>query len=223
VFLDRVLLQYRGDLSYTSEGFEHLQKAVKDGSGGVILMSHVGNWEVAAHLLKKKLPEIRLLLYMGIKQKEQIESMQKEGLSQTGIRIIAVDSEGGSPFELVEGIKQLKDGGFVSMTGDVIWNENQRSVPVKFLGHEIHLPEAPHLLALLSGAPLFVFFAFRNGKGHYHFSTSKGIYIKAAKRSEREEAIRKSAQNYSDMLEKILKEYPFQWYHFEPFLDMKSD
>jgi predicted LPLAT superfamily acyltransferase len=149
--------------------------------------------------------------------------MQKEGLSQTGIRTIAVDSEGGSPFEIVEGIMLLKDGGFVSMTGDVIWNENQRSVPVKFLGHEVHLPEVPYLLALLSGAPLFVFFSFSTGENHYHFSTSKGIYIKPAKRSEREEAIRKSAQNYADMLEKTLKEHPFQWYHFEHFLGMKSD
>jgi predicted LPLAT superfamily acyltransferase len=223
LFLDRVLLQDSGDLYYTSEGFEYLQKAVKDGTGGIILMSHLGNWEVAAHLLKKKLPDIRLLLYMGIKQKEQIERMQKEGLSQTGIRTIAVDSEGGSPFEIVEGIMLLKDGGFVSMTGDVIWNENQRSVPVKFLGHEVHLPEVPYLLALLSGAPLFVFFSFSTGENHYHFSTSKGIYIKPAKRSEREEAIRKSAQNYADMLEKTLKEHPFQWYHFEHFLGMKSD
>lgn len=223
LFIDRVLLQDSGDLSYTSEGLEHLQEAVKNGTGGIILMSHMGNWEVAAHLLKKKLPKIRLLLYMGIKQKEQIERMQKEGLSQTGIRTIAVDPEGGSPFEIVEGIMLLKDGGFVSMTGDVIWNENQRSIPVKFLGHEVRLPETPYLLALLSGAPLFVFFSFSTGKNHYHFSIAKGIYIKHARRSERDEAVRKSAQEYADMLEKTLKEHPFQWYHFKPFLGMKTD
>lgn len=223
LFLDRVLLQDSGDLPYTSEGSEHLQEAVKNGTGGIILMSHMGNWEVAAHLLKKKLPGIRLLLYMGIKQKEQIERMQKEGLSKTGIRTISVDPEGGSPFEIVEGIMLLKDGGFVSMTGDIIWNKNQRSIPVKFLGHEVRLPEAPHLLALLSGAPLFVFFSFSTGKNHYHFSIAKGIYIKAALRSEREEAIRKSAQEYADMLEKALREHPFQWYHFEPFLGIKTD
>ena len=223
LFLDRVLLQDSGELPYTSEGLEHLQEAVKNGTGGIILMSHMGNWEVAAHLLKKKLPGIRLLLYMGIKQKEQIERMQKEGLSQTGIRTIAVDSEGGSSFELVEGITLLKDEGFVSMTGDVIWNRNQRSIPVKFLGHEVRLPEAPHLLALLSGAPLFIFFSFCTGKNQYHFSIAKGIYIKPAGRSERDAAVRKSAQEYADMLKKILKEHPFQWYHFEPFLGMKTD
>ena len=52
--------------------------------GGIILMSHVGNWEVAVHLLKKLLPEMDLLLYMGIKNKEQIESIQKNELDRAG-------------------------------------------------------------------------------------------------------------------------------------------
>ena len=223
LFLDRMLLASSGAISFRSTGLEHLKEAAKNGTGGVILMSHMGSWEVAALLLKKELPDIKLLLYMGIKNKEQIEAMQKEGAVQAGIRVIALDKVEGSPFDIVEGIKFLQGGDFVSMTGDVIWNKDQRSVPVRFLGHEAHLPETPHLFALLSGAPLFIFFSYRISRKTYDFSITKPIYVKAALRAERKEAVRKSAQEYAEILEQSVRNHPLQWYHFEPFLGRKID
>ncbi|HBF42447.1 MAG TPA: lauroyl acyltransferase [Desulfobacteraceae bacterium] len=222
IFFNRFLLQEFNDITYTSEGWEHLEKILDKGKGAILLMSHMGNWEVAAHLLKRKLGSIRLLLYMGIKQKEQIEQIQKENLSQSGIRIIAVDQDSASPFDIVEGIKFIESGGLVSLTGDVILKKDQRTIPVKILGHEVFLPEAPYLFALLSRAPLFIFFAFRTGKRKYYFKMSEPFYIKAASRVERTAAIRQCAQGYADTLEKMLRTNPRQWYHFEPFLNTDS-
>lgn len=221
IFLDRLLLKESNAISYTSKGFEHIEKQEKSKAGGIILMSHMGNWEIAAHLLKKRLKSLRLLLYMGSKYKEQIERIQKDTLSQNGIRIISSDKGGGSSFELVEGLNFLKNGGFVSLTGDVVWNENQRVVPVKFLGHEVFLPMTPHILALLSGAPIFIFFSFRIGRNRYQLTATAPIYVKAGSRSDRDEAIGRSAQKYADIMEQTLGQYFLQWYHFAPFLGKK--
>jgi predicted LPLAT superfamily acyltransferase len=218
VFLDRYLLQESDEITYMSEGIEYLENAIDKGKGGILLMSHMGNWDVAAHLLKRKLKNLRLLLYMGVKQKEQIEQIQKETLAQSGIRIIAVGEDGGSPLDIVEGIKFIESGGVVSLTGDLVWKADQRTIPVKFLGQDILLPEAPHLFALLSGAPLFIFFAFRIGQNKYRFSMSAPIYLAAASRDERAGAVRRSAQQYADILEATLRNHPLQWYHFRPFL-----
>jgi predicted LPLAT superfamily acyltransferase len=223
VFFDRFLLQEFSDITYTSEGWEHLEQARRQGRGGILLMSHMGNWEVAAHLLRRKDEGIKLLLYMGAKHKEQIERIQKESLSHSGIKIIAVDQDGGSPLDIVEGIRFIHSGGLVSMTGDLVWKEEQRTALVTFLGHEAHLPATPHLLALLSGAPLFVFFAFRTGRGQYRFTLSEPIHIPAPSRAERTEAIRRSAQRYADILEETLRRNPLQWYHFEPFFGSKEN
>ena len=179
----------------------------------------MGNWELAAHLLKRKQTGLRLLLYMGIKQKEQIERLQKEALVQSGIRIIAVEKDGGSPMDLVEGIKFIESGGFVSMTGDLVWKREQRTVPVQFLGREILLPEVPHVLALLSGVPIFIFFAFRTANNGYQFTMAEPMYLKAASRQERSGVIRQSAQAYAQALEEALRQHPLQWYHFRPFLE----
>jgi len=217
VFFDRFLLHEFNDITYSSEGLEHLEKVLKKKSGGILLMSHMGNWEIAAHLLKRKKKGLKLLLYMGAKEKEQIEKIQKKSLSQSGMKTIAVDQEGGSPLDIVEGISFIESGGLVSLTGDLILKKDQRTVPVKLLGHEVLLPQAPYILALLSGTPLFVFFAFRTGKKQYHFTLSEPIYIQASSRGERTAAIEQAAQRYADILETKLQRYPLQWYHYKPF------
>ncbi|MCP5053442.1 MAG: lauroyl acyltransferase, partial [bacterium] len=178
-------------------------------------------WGGAAGLGKREVKRIRLLLYRGVKQKEQLEQIQKESLSRSGIQIIAVEQDGGAPMDILEGIKFIESGGVVSLTGDLLWNKDQRTVPVKFLGREILLPEAPHLFALLSGTPLFIFFAFRTGKNRYHFTMSNPIVLACTTREERAEAIRRAAHQYADILEATLRNYPLHWYNFKPFLAPK--
>ena len=218
VYFNRLLLKDLDGIAWTSEGLQHLEK-VLGRQGGIILMSHLGNWELAAHLLRKRYDNLKLLLYMGIREKEEIESFQKESLRGSGVRIIAVDKDGGSPFDLVDGVQFLRAGGLVSLTGDQVWKNEQRTVQVNFLGHKAALPETPYIFALLAEVPLFVFFSFRTGKNRYHFFLSDPIPVRAASRAQRTEAIRQAAQKYADLTEAALREHPLEWYHFERFLD----
>ena len=221
VFRDQFFLQNNGNISYTSDGWSILENVSKNKTGAIILTSHVGNWDIAAHLLKER--GLNLLLYMGSRQKEQLEKMQKENLEEKGLKIIAVDKDTQSPFDIIEGINFLKNGGLVAIAGDLIWGESQRSVPAKFLRHKVLLPEAPHIIALLSGAPLCILFTFRTGKRKYHFSITGPSYVKSKSRSDRKKAISESVQYYADLLEQRVQENPYQWFHFSNFLEEKID
>ncbi|HVO64918.1 MAG TPA: hypothetical protein VMT12_00415 [Syntrophales bacterium] len=226
VYMDRILLLDEKNLNITHEGWNYLEDAVDGNIGGIILMSHVGSWEIAAHSLRirgSNNPRMKLLLYLGQKHKDQIERTQKEDLVQSGVKIIVVEEEGGTPTDIVEGINFLKEGGLVSLTGDRLWRKDQRSVPVRFLGHEAFLPETPFVFALLSGTPLYIFFAFRTGKQTYHFQNLPPVYVRANNRTDRQEAISRAAQAYADRLEEKVRQHPFEWFHFEPFLCRKLD
>jgi lauroyl/myristoyl acyltransferase len=218
VFLDRFLLRQTGHIQYTSEGWNYLEEAIDHKTGGIILMSHMGNWEVAAHLLKQKRRDLPLLLLMGARRKEEIEGLQKKNLAEDGIGVLAAEENGASPLDIIEAVRLLRAGGIVSLSGDRIRQPSQRVIPVNFLGRKAHVPEMPHMLALASGAPLFVLFAFRTGRSSYAFSVTPPIWVHAPSRSERIRAVADSAQNYASLLEKRLGQYPFQWYHFTPFL-----
>jgi predicted LPLAT superfamily acyltransferase len=71
---------------------------------------------------------------------------------------------------------------------------------------------------MLSGAPLLIFFSRRVGRKRYHLKCCAPLTIDRTPRRLREEAIRRSAQCYADLLEAELRANPLEWYHFEPFL-----
>jgi predicted LPLAT superfamily acyltransferase len=107
------------------------------------------------------------------------------------------------------------------MTGDFILSGQQRVSRVPFLGHEVEIPETPHIFALLSGAPIFVFFAHRQGSMQYHIELHPPFQVKAAHRGEREGEIRRSVFHYANLLEKQVRKHPLEWYHFKAFLGRK--
>jgi len=217
IHLDRFLVARSQATTFTSRGWEKLE-AVIGSKGGILLMSHLGNWEMAAHLLKQQKEGLKMLLYMGVKEKEGVERMQKEELRRAGVTIIGVDKEEESPFSVVDGIRFLQAGGLISLSGDIVWHEKQRQVRVTFLGHDAYLPAAPYIFALVSGAPLFAFFIFRTGRNAYCFTLSDPIVIQSNSRQDRENAITRAAQQYADLLEKALREHPREWYHFDRFI-----
>lgn len=214
VFLDRFLLQSGQTLHHTSEGMEHLDALLDKGSGAILLMSHVGNWEVAAHMLKRRRKHLPLLLYMGARQKEQIEKLQKEDLAESGIRIIVAGEEAGTPYDAVEGVHHLKNGGLISLSGDRVWHPGQRTVDVRFLGHRVPLPVGPHVFALLAGVPLLTFFSHRTGPRSHHVVVGRPRRVAPCSRAERDAALQASAQGYADLLEAHVRRHPFDWFHF---------
>ncbi len=219
IHVDRFLTSQGRVPRLTGEGEELLETSR---TGAILLMSHLGNWEMAAHMLKQRKKDVPMLLYMGVKEKEGVEALQKEQLRHAGIRIIGVHQEGGSPFSAIEGIRCLQNGGLVSMTGDILWQKGQRRLKADFLGHEVWLPEAPYVFALVSGAPLFAFFAFRTGTNRYHCSLQGPITVRTGSRADRKTAIAEAAGQYVALLEQALRDHPCQWYHFEPFLKDKK-
>lgn len=213
---DRVLV--------TTEGWEELEKGLERKEGAILLMSHVGNWDAAAHLLKKMQPDLRLLIYMGKRAGQHLEKLQREGLANEGIQVVAVDQQGSaSPFQLIEANTFLNEGGLVALTGDRLWHESQRKVAVRFLGHEVLLPESPHLLALISEKPLYTLFPIRTGKRQFHVQISPPVRVTAKNRGDRKKAVQNSAQAYSNLLEEAARRHPYEWFHFEPFLGKSLD
>ncbi len=221
VFLDRFLLLEGAEIETTYEGWEHITAAARSGRGGIILMSHVGSWEIAAHLLRRygrNDPGMKLMLYLGAKHREQIERRQKKSIAKSGIRIVSVPEDGGSAMDILEGLKFLREGGLVSLTGDRLWGRGQKAVTVRFAGCPARIPEIPYILAMMSGAPLLIFFGYRTGKGRYHLVTSPPLSVAAAARGERRTSVEAAAQAYADLLAETVRAHPYEWYHFEPFL-----
>ena len=219
VYLDRWRLQQPGAISFTSQGWTYVTDALAAGRGAILLMSHLGHWELAAQLIHTTALRHPVMLLMGERPGAAIEALQKRGLTGSGLRIEAVAAEQPSPLAVLEARAFLRRGGLLAIAGDRGPSENPRSVVVRFLGQRVRLPELPHRLALLTGAPLITFFGFRRGPGRYHLQADPPLPLPSGPRSQRHALVQRSAQAYAKRLEAALREYPEQWYHFGPFLE----
>jgi predicted LPLAT superfamily acyltransferase len=214
VFVERLALERGGEVEYTSQGWDHLTGAAQSGRGGVIVMSHAGNWEMAARLFRRR--ELPIMLFMGERAQEEVEQLQKSDLLAERVQVVASRRGTGAPalFNGVEGLRFVRSGGFVSISGDRLAGPDQRRVAARFLGQEISLPAAPYRFALLAGAPLFVFFAFRLAPRRYHIEITEPMEEVQTSGSARRTRIERLAQCYATLLEEAVRRHPFQWYHF---------
>jgi len=215
-YADRIEID--GKKGTTTQGREGVVEAARRGRGGIILISHLGSYEVAARAFQGL--GLRLLLIMGEKEAKQVARDQREALKARGIHIHVATGQEDSLFGGLEAIKFIREGGFVSIAGDLVWSDQRSLLPVRLFDHEVGLPAGPHLLALVSGAPLFTMFTFRVKRGRHQIIVSPPREVKNPPRYERRTALQGSAQAYASALEEMIRQYPFQWYTFEPFFQM---
>jgi len=160
---------------------------------------------------------------MGERKDEQVEKTQKRSLKSENVGLVTVDDSGSEPLNGLQGLKFLKEGGFVSIAGDRTSHKNQRLVEAPFLGHIVALPQAPYLFAAIAKVPVYFFFSFSTERGKYHFQVSSPNYIKPSSRTDREACVQKAAWEYTTLLEDVVRKFPFQWYHFEAFLGDEAE
>jgi predicted LPLAT superfamily acyltransferase len=220
-FADRIEIDSKKGLTISTQGQGGIIEAAKRGSGGVIVMSHLGNYEVAARAFREM--GIKHLMIMGEKEARQVSRDQREALSARGINILVATGQGDSIFGGLEAIEFIREGGFVSLSGDLIWTKQRAPLLVRLFDREVALTSAPHLLALISEAPLFNLFTFRVKRGMHQIIISAPRQVKASSRSERNKALQASAQVYANALEESVRQHPFQWYIFEPFFGFTPD
>ena len=213
---DRFEADGKGGIFTSTEGREGIDDAAEKGRGGIIIISHLGSFGVAARAFQEL--GLKHLIIMGEREVKQVAREQREALMGRGISILVAKEQAASPLEGLEALKFVREGGFVSLSGDLVWTEQRSLLSARLFDREVALPSGPHLMALVSGAPLFIMFPIRERRGRYRIIISPPREVKAPGRSQRNQVLQASVQAYADALEAMVRKHPFQWFIFEPFL-----
>ncbi len=133
-------------------GFEPFRRAAASGKGVILLTGHLGNWELGgAAIAARGIPLEVVAKGMSNRLFEQTLVRARERL---GMRVIPM---GDAP---ARALKALGDGGVVAILGDQ--SAHRGGVPVRFFGLAASTARGPALLAVRSGAPVFLGFAVRD-------------------------------------------------------------
>ncbi|MBN2031469.1 lysophospholipid acyltransferase family protein [bacterium] len=185
---------------FSVKGIEHIDWALKQGKGGVLIAGHYGNWELmGAYLAQLGYPTYFLV---GEQHNKLVDHMMNHYRIIMGIRIIHMGVA-------VRGvIKALRHNEFVALLSDQ--NGGPEGVFVDFFGRPASTPQGPAIFALKTGAPVLFSYPVRfpHGKQRIyceclHFDHLHGVSP---------ENVHEVTQAYTRLLEKAIRAHPDHWF-----------
>lgn len=203
-----VLAGVKNKLTFAHDGIEHIEQLVKDGKGGILLSAHLGNWEVAGHLLKRVNSVINIVMYDG--EAEQMKQYMEQFESNRSFNIIYIKDDGMS--HIYEISAALARNELICLHGDR-FRPGNRTIEHEFLGEVAKFPAGPFILASKLKAPVCFVFAFKETNFHYHFYAYPARVYEGRGTS----GMEKMLDDYVAMLETKLKQYPAQWFNYFDF------
>jgi predicted LPLAT superfamily acyltransferase len=207
--IDKIaVLTGAGDkLSFDHEGIEFLEEMADNGQGGIVVSAHLGNWEVAGHMLRRVGRPINVLMYDG--EAEQLKELLASYDQKRSFQIIYIRDDLSHVYE-VNGA--LKRGELVCLHADR-FRAGNRTMLHDFLGKPAHFPAGPFILASKLHAPVCFVFAFKQNTFRYHFIAWKSRIYQGAGMSGAERML----DDYVELLESQLKRYPHEWFNYYDF------
>ena len=191
-------------------GFENVERALKKGKGVIIITGHLGNWEWGAALLTYL--NCKAMVIATKFKNEFVTKLYYNKRKHQGLEVIFLE-------EAVRKIlKKLKSNGIVAIVGDRDYTNQGIEVP--FFGKKTKFPTGALLLGLRTGAPVIPCFAIRRGMCRYDVIFKSPLVMKS--KGYKENELKKDLMQWVRMLEKFVKEYPEQWYRFEPFWEPEN-
>ncbi|MFC6564360.1 phosphatidylinositol mannoside acyltransferase [Actinoplanes utahensis] len=131
------------------ESYRQLKQSVEDGTGAVLALPHLANWDVAgawvaAHdwpmitVAERLKPEAVYKQFLAYREKLGMHILPLTGGERPALEVLA---------------EHLAKGWIVPLLGDRDLSRN--GVEVEFFGGRTRMPAGPAILAIRSGAPLF--------------------------------------------------------------------
>jgi predicted LPLAT superfamily acyltransferase len=211
--VDRVIVMAGyGKFTFTFEGEENLIKMVDEGTGGLLISAHLGNWEIAGHLLYRVKAKINIVMFEG--EHEKVKEYLDQVKGEKNINVIAVREDLSHLYAINDAFERKE---LVCMHGDRFL-PGTRVTTVPFLGEEASFPVGPLLMAAKYQVPVSFVFAMKQSSSHYYLSSTKGKIFKFDRdKNKQQEQLKEALGGFVSMIELKVKQYPYQWFNYYNF------
>ncbi len=208
--IDKVVVMsgIKNNFTYHFDGEENLREIASLQKGGMLLSAHIGNWDIAGHLLKRLDTRIHIIMFDG--EQEKIKEYLDNITGKKSINIIFIKNDLSHIYEISEAFNNNE---LVCMHADRFLEAN-KTMTNNFLGETARFPMGPFLLASKFKVPVSYVFAIKESRLHYHFFASK---IKNYSNLEKSVVMEKMLSEFASEMEEKVKKYPEQWFNYFNF------
>ncbi len=194
--------------TFNFDGEENLHKIVSLQRGGLLLSAHIGNWEIAGHLLKRLGTRINIVMFDG--EHQQIKKYLDSVTGKKNVHIIVIRGDLSHIYEINDA---LKNNELVCMHADRFL-EGNKTLEADLLGEKARFPMGPFVLAAKFKVPVSFVFAMKETPLHYHFFSSP---LKEYGDGRKESGMQEMLNDFAKEMENKVKQYPEQWYNYYNF------
>ncbi|MFT3932041.1 MAG: lipid A biosynthesis acyltransferase [Chitinophagaceae bacterium] len=208
--IDKIVVMsgIKNKFTWNFDGEEHLRAITALQKGGLLISAHLGNWDIAGHLLKRLETKINVVMYDGEHQK--IKNYLEGVTGKRNMQVIVIKEDLSHIYAISEA---LKNNELVCIHADR-FVEGNKTITCNFLGEPAKFPAGPFVLAATFKVPLSFVFAFKETDLHYHLYAST---IKQYGGMKRDEMMQQVLQDFVAEMEEKAKMYPEQWFNYYNF------
>lgn len=190
-----------------------LRAAEDDRRGGLFIIAHLGNVDLARALLDEATRR-RLLILVHTRHAENYNRLLRDYRPEAAVNTWQVSELG--PAAAMELKERVEAGSWVVIAGDRVPVNSQRVASIPFLGAAAPFSQGPYILASLLECPVYTLFCLRHGD-HFVLDVEKLADRVVLPRGDREAALQGYAQLFANRLESHALQDPLQWYNFFNF------
>jgi predicted LPLAT superfamily acyltransferase len=204
--IDRcAFLVNKGDqYTYTFEHESYLIDMKNEGKGGILMSAHLGNWETAGNLLRKRISS-KINVVMFDAEVEKIKNFLNKTTGGSLFNIIPIKND---LSHVINIHNALSNNEFIAIHADR-YLEGAKFIELSFLGKTAKFPLGPFIIASKFNAPVSFVYAIKDSNFHYALSATKPITDKLSPEE--------IAKKYIEELEKKVKLNPEQWFNYYDF------
>jgi len=208
--IDKVVLMsgIPNKFTFNFDGEQNLRDMATLGRGGMLLSAHIGNWDIAGHLLKRLETRIHIVLFDA--EHEQIKQYLEGVTGKKQLNVIVIKNDLSHIYQISEAFSNNE---LVCMHADRFL-EGNKTLEAVLLGEKAAFPLGPFLLAAKFNVPVSFVFAVKENPLHYHFFASD---IKDYTGTEKNRRMQVMLDDYAARMEEKTKAYPEQWFNYYNF------
>jgi predicted LPLAT superfamily acyltransferase len=191
-----------------------LERLAREGRGALVLVSHLGNIDVArAWAAGRRYPPMTVLVHTRHALRfNALLARLNPAFAQNLVQVTEIGPDTALALD-----ERVRRGEWVFMAADrTPVSVDGRVVVVPFLGEAARFSQGPYVLGALLGCPVLLMFCLRD-KGGYRIVVEDFADRIALPRGRRSEAVRDHAARYAARLEAYCLAAPFEWHNFYDF------
>lgn len=187
-------------------GFEHLDAALDDGRGAIVLLAHHGSWDVAARWGESR--GYHLAVVAEVLRPRRLFEKFVRLRESVGLEVVPLQRDRASRGAMAARLSRVLAANHLA--GLLSDRDLTDAAPVvRLFGEDCRIPPGPVVLSKRTGAPIVPITMLQRPGRRWHIEALPALDV-------RDGSIAEGCQAVADAIERLIRMAPEQWHAFSP-------